>query len=163
MVPPIFKGRDSERPTGISLGTAAGWRVSGVRDPEVFFKALPILAGVGSVLALHDPQGRQVQRFLQQNPATESTPVEAGTIWPRCNIYHVECSELNMKALEELASCHVAPEIAVHAHLYRGRQVLLQWYDAFDGPMEISAAFSEEQIQKFCDACDGNYERVVVK
>jgi hypothetical protein len=157
----FFKSRGQPDRTGISLGTAVGWRVSGVRDPEAFFKALPLLAGVGSVLALHDPQGRQVQQFLQHNPASESTSVKPGTIWPRPKIYHVECSAQNLEVLEELASRHAPPEIAMHVHLYRGQQVLLEWYDAFGDPIEISAAFAEDEIRRFCHACDGRIERVV--
>ena len=50
--------------------------------------------------------------------------------------------------------------MAMHIHLYCDRRVLLEWYDAFDDPMELSAVFEEDVVTKFCEVCGGRCERV---
>lgn len=149
-----------EEPAGISLGTDATWRVRGVGDPQKFFSALRALVPPGSVLALHEPQGNEVRQFLRKNATATRTRVEAGTIWPRPEIYHIDCSGPNLTALEELASRHAEPEMALHLHLYRNQQVLIEWYDAFDDPMDLSGAFQEEDVMRFSESCGGGYERI---
>ena len=149
-----------EERAGISLGARAFWRVSGVKDPERFFSALRALVPKGSVLALQGPRGRDVQTFLCDNPASTRTKVELGTIWPRIETYHVDCTDRNLRRLEELAGHHAQPEIAMHTHVYRDEQVLIEWYDAFDDPLEMSREFSAEDVARFCEECGGSYERI---
>ena len=44
--------------------------------------------------------------------------------------------------------------------VYRDEQVLIEWYDAFDDPLELSQEFSDEDVARFCEECGGSYERI---
>ena len=149
-----------EERVGISLGRDATWQVWGVGDPQKFFLALRALVPPESVLALHEPEGKNVRQFLREHAAETHTRVEAGTIWPRPEIYHIDCSAPNLTALEDLASRHAAPEMAIHLHVYRKEQVLIESYDAFDDPMHLSGVFRVEDVMRFSESCGDGHERI---
>ena len=149
-----------EERVAISLGRDAAWQVRGVGDAQKFFLALRALVPPESVLALHESQGKDVREFLREHAAATHTRVAAGTISPRPEIYHIDCSAQNLTALAELASCHAEPEIAIHLHVYRKEQVLVEWYDAFDDPMQLSGVFEEDDVMRFSESCGGDHERI---
>ena len=82
------------------------------------------------------------------------------TIWPFPRIYHVECSGTNLDSLREMAQRHAKSEIAIHLHVYEAEEVLLEWYDAFGGPILLSSRFDQTIAQHFADACGGTLEAI---
>ncbi|MBU0516748.1 MAG: hypothetical protein KJ621_18485 [Proteobacteria bacterium] len=144
---------------GLSLGDDVGWEVTCPPDPAAFFEALGTLAPPDAVLAVQDPMGQAVRRFLTDRAAAQKTRVQAGTIWPRPTFFHVECSPDNLKGLADLARRHSYPEMGIHLHVYQDNRVILEWYDAFDTMMDISKTVDEELVRKFCRACGSSYRR----
>jgi hypothetical protein len=60
-----FLGITSKRErAGLSLGDQAGWEVTCPRAAAVFFEARGELAPADAVMAVQDPLGREVRRFL---------------------------------------------------------------------------------------------------
>jgi hypothetical protein len=153
-----FLGITSKRErAGLSLGDDAGWEVACPRDAAAFFEALGVLAPADAVLAVQDPLGPEVRRFLEERVAADRTRVRAGTIWPRVSFFHVRCSPENLAGLAELARRHSSPEMAAHLHVYRAGRVIVEWYDAFDIQLYVSKEVDEESIRKFCRAVQTSY------
>ena len=50
--------------------------------------------------------------------------------------------------------------MAIHLHVYRKEQVLIEWYDAFDDPMHLSGVFRVEDVMRFSESCDDGHERI---
>ncbi len=73
-----------------------------------------------------------------------------GTIWPRPQAFHMALTTECLEGLARLAEQHIAPEIADHLHVYRGTEVLLEWYDFPTDPFCVSKAISAEAISDFC-------------
>ena len=146
-----------EEASGVSLGEEQTWRVTGVTDAKKFFTALGRLIPTGAVLALHDPQGKEVRSFLQARPARDRTKVAAGTIWPRTHIYHIACTAQHLAQLAELATRHAEPEMAIHLHVYQVKSVTLEWYDAFDEPLYVSRTVNEDVVASFSNDCGGSF------
>ena len=144
---------------GLSLGDDVGWEVTRPSDPAGFFEALGTLAPPEAILAVQDPMGPEVRRFLTDRAAAHKTRVQAGTIWPRPTFFHVQCSPDNLKELAVLARRHSYPEMGIHLHVYQDDRVILEWYDAFDTGLDISKRVDEESVRKFCEACGSSYKR----
>jgi hypothetical protein len=93
--------------------------------------ALGELAGDDTVLYLEGNHiAPDVRAFLEARPATASTPVKRGTIWPRPKSFHLPLTRANLAGLRELAENHAEPEICDHLVVYRGDRLLLEAYDA---------------------------------
>lgn len=155
----IFRIADAEERAGIELGNnASNWRVNGVSDAELFFTALSELVDEETIIALHDPLGEEVLDFATGHAAQDKTEVAMGTIWPRSKIHHIPCTKDNLLYLSALAQRHAQPEIAIHIHVYKAGQVILEWYDAFDDPIYLASTVAESAVAKFAAKCEGTYE-----
>ncbi len=73
-----------------------------------------------------------------------------GTIWPRPLVFHTTLTAECVEGLAQLVEEHIAPEIADHLHVYRGTEVLLEWYDFPTDPFWLSKAIPEEAVKDFC-------------
>jgi len=144
---------------GLSLGDDIGWEVSCPSDPAIFFEALGTVAPPEAILAVQDPMGPEVRRFLTDRAAAHKSRVQAGTIWPRPAFFHVQCLPENLAGLTELARRHPYPEMGIHLHVYLGDRVILEWYDAFDTGLDISKTVDEESVRTFCQRCGSSYKR----
>jgi hypothetical protein len=141
----------SER-KGIDLGDTPAWEISPPRDAADFLRAISLLAPPESVLYLEGGSPpAEVRAYLANNAATRITKVTMGTIWPRPETFHVSISPRSLEGLAQLADRHALPEIAIHLHVYKGTEVLLQWYDAGDDdPLLVSKQIPEETVREFC-------------
>jgi len=86
-----------------------------------------------------------------------SIPAEAkpalGTIWPKPDTYHVPVTIETMQALAAYLETHPAGYVCSHCHVYRAGQVLLEWYDAFDGdPMYLARDVDEAAVRRLASA-----------
>ena len=64
----------------------------------------------------------------------------------------------NLLELADISEHCAEPEVAIHFHVYKDDQVLLQWYDAFADPIYVSKEISEDRIKAFCEKLELKYE-----
>ena len=57
--------------------------------------------------------------------------------------------------LSEAALHHAEPEICDHVHFYRDGNALVQWFDAFSGPLLVSKLVPRERVEQFASAVGG--------
>jgi hypothetical protein len=136
------------------------WELKGRLDSERFFEA------IGSLL----PEATTI--FLEARP-TESVVVlaldrhlqepvflpERGTYWPKTAIYQIPFKPAVLELLADFASGHAEPEICEHLHMYRGRECLLQWYDAFFDPVYLAPTVPQERVRHFAETVRARYRR----
>ncbi len=128
------------------------WVVSSPREFAAFFRALVDLVPRGAIAYLEGGfPPEDLVSFLKEKAVPESSHVAMGTIWPRPRVYHVPATPENLRCLADISEHCAEPEVAIHFHVYRDRQVLLQWYDAFADPMCISKGIPEDKIRAFCE------------
>jgi len=139
---------------GISLNfTVPFWKLEGKTDFPSLFRALRDLLPDGCILYFEggSPRGRLFD-FFNAQAVPEQAHVAIGTLWPRPDYYHIPATPENLAALAKIAESYAEPEIAIHFHVYRRRNVLLEWHDAFSQPMLLSGELSEETIKTFAKA-----------
>jgi len=158
----VFSAVPKEERTGISMGNDAGWKISGIQGssfPE-FLALLPSLLPQDSVLYLEgtSPSVPDVITFLENHRAVATSKVARGTIWPRPKILHIKLAADVMRELARLVEGRPTYEICSHLHVYRDRRVLLEWYDAFFQPLELSRDIPESKVAEFCQHLGAKYE-----
>ena len=138
---------------GIMLAPSAAWEVPAPRDVARFLRAVTSLAPPGSVLYLEGGSpSEEVRAYLEERVPAKTTKVAVGTIWPRPKIFHMSITPGNLAGLAELAERHALPELAVHIHVYKDSDVVLQWHDAgCRDPMLVSKKASVDGVGEFCD------------
>jgi hypothetical protein len=67
----------------------------------------------------------------------------------------------NLEGLADLAERHAFPELAIHLHVYKGTDMLLQWYDAGGrDPLLLSKQIPVERVREFCNRLGVEYRHV---
>ncbi len=106
-----------------------------------------------SVLCLEGTSvASDVVAFLEPRQASERPAIEANTLWPKPQLFHLPLADTNLNDLRSLAENHAEPEIADHLMVYRDGSVLLWAHDAGSGYVALSRSLPEETIQHFRDA-----------
>lgn len=124
------------------------WEVTGPRDFPALFRALD--GWLGDDCVLYFEGGRpdaEIKAFLETVATPEQRRLPLGTLWPRPLAFHAPASHAVLKRLAEIMERHAEPELAVHFHVYRGEDVLLEWYDAFSDPFRVSSSVPADQIE----------------
>ncbi len=156
----LFRAVPKEEMEGIRLD-GARWEIDG---PETFAVLLTALQGWlpdDSVLYFEGGEpDKQLSEFLAAYSIQERAHIAMGTIWPRPKVFHVPASEEILMALAEIMEHHSEQELATHFHVYFDNKVLLEWYDAFSGCMQVSGLFSENQISSFANQLGRDYRRL---
>jgi hypothetical protein len=75
-------------------------------------------------------------------------------------VYHVPATVAVLNELTKIMTHHAAQELAVHIHVYRGNEVLLEWYDAFSDPLLMNGIISEEQIKIFSNKIKATFKKI---
>lgn len=148
----LIKWVPKEEREGIQLDLhVPHWTASSPKEFAAFFRALVDLVPEGAIAYLEGGSPPEdLQFFLKENPVREPSHVAIGTIWPRPKVFHVPATPENLLRLADIAEHCAEPEIAIHFHVYKDCQVLLQWFDAFADPICISKEIPEEKIREFC-------------
>ena len=134
------------------------WCVAPTQNAAAFCRALAELAPPDSVLYLEGSTEDQIPAFLEQRQVPNPTPVALGTLLPRSDRYHIAATAQNLSGLSQLIDAYRIPIPVIHVILYRGRQVLLEWYDAFtDDPMYVSPTMPEARVESFARALGSEY------
>lgn len=137
----------------VRLDTANSWQIAGVRDPEAFFGALPLLVPDATHLYLEGSPAPDVLAIAADHAGEGEYAAPAGTLasWPgRNRRFTLAVSARLFARLAEAARRHAAPEICSHLHLYRGAEPLVQWFDAFDDPLLVNKAVPRDMVDEFC-------------
>ncbi len=141
-----------------SLDDANCWRVSGVRNAEKFFRAIPRLAPEVTHMFLEGAPTPDIVALISAHAERNQYRAPVGTIWswPGSNQrYTIRASPVLFARLAEAAAHHAEPEICSHLHLYRELEPLVLWFDAFDDPLVVSKAISRDRVDQFCSDTGG--------
>jgi len=136
------------------------WEVSfrGVDQAE-FFRALPKLVPEECCLVLEGgahPPG--LENLLTRLDIAPQARIARGTVWPRARVVHVPATTAVLGELAEQAEHCAAPELCDHLHIYDGEGVVLQWYDAFSGPVYVSKRVPMQRLEAFCQGLNTSFE-----
>ena len=154
----IFGYAPKKERQGISLSVKDYWEVSGIKDFPSFLRSLRDLIPNDSVLYLEGGDTpKKLRSYLEERATQNICKVEMGTIWPHPDIFHIGATIDNLEDLAGLIQNYVSPQVAVHLHVYKEGKMLLQWYDAFSGPMFVSKEIPEDSIKDFCDILNVKY------
>jgi hypothetical protein len=124
------------------------WFLTGRTDYPTLFRALVDVLPSSSILYFEGgrPHGAMMS-FLVANVAGAHGAITAATLWPKPSTYHVPATTTNLLALATLAESCAEPEVALHFHVYDRDRMLLQWFDAFHGPMMLAPEFPRSLVE----------------
>ena len=134
------------------------WKVTGVKTPEKFFRAVSLLLPDATHMFLEGSPDADIEALLAEatDQADYAAPVGTLWSWPQKNQrFSVRVSSELLARLSEAASHHAEPEICCHVHFYRGQEALVQWFDAFLDPLLVSKAVARERVEHFASAVGG--------
>ncbi len=156
----LFKSVPKEERNGIKLDLRVPtWKVSSPKEFPAFLHALIDLIPNGSIAYLEGGSPRkELKAFLDERSVPEVSHVAMGTIWPRPHVFHLPATPENLSALADISERYAEPEVAIHFHVYKDDQILLQWYDAFCDPIFISNEVPEYNVKEFCTKLSLKYE-----
>lgn len=137
------------------------WELQG---PPTFVDLFSILRGwlpPGSMLYLEGGYpDSELLAFLESHAVPGQVHIALGTIWPRPRVFHLPAEPSTLDGLCRLMDHHAEPELAIHFHVYRGEQILLEWHDAFSQPLLLHGDMPEERVRQLAEAFGGTYTRV---
>jgi len=136
---------------GLRLDTERGyWVLEGDTDLPTFLRALPTLISGKAFLYFEggSPDG-ELKDWIDRNMIEAPEQVSRGTIWPRCEAFHIPLTETTIEELALIAERIAHPEFAIHTHVYEPGRMILEWHDAFDNPMLIDAGVDGDQVADF--------------
>ena len=156
----LFKSVPKEEANGIQLDRRVpAWKVSSPKEFPAFFRALIDLLPEGSIAYLEGGSPKkELKAFLDERSIPEVSHVAMGTIWPRPYVFHLPTTPDNLSALADISENYAEPEVAIHFHVYKDDQILLEWYDAFYDPIFISNRVPESKVKEFCAKLSLKYE-----
>jgi hypothetical protein len=127
--------------------------LEGDTDLPTFLRALPTLISGKAFLYFEggSPEG-ELKDWIDRNVIVPPEQVARGTIWPRCEVFHIPLTGSTIEELALIAERIAHPELAIHTHVYEPGQMILEWHDAFDNPMLIDARVDEVQVTEFARA-----------
>lgn len=153
--------RSNQRAKRLSGGEA--WEIVRVPDVSAFFRVLPRLLPEATTAFLESlSMASDVARAL--GPFTEVSTYEApfGTVWPTPTRLRLRSSAELFDRLGALAERHAGPEICDSFHVYRFADPLLQWFDAFDDPIQVSKDVPIQRLQRICKELGVDYREAAV-
>jgi len=139
---------------GIQLDTNHPyWELDSKTNFPRLLRALVDLLPDGCVLYFEGGSpGQGLLAFQNTRQMPEQSHVAVSTLWPRPRCCHMPATPQNLTDLAKAVKPWVTFELAVHFHIYRTTEVLLQWHDAFTEPMFLAGAFPENKVRAFADA-----------
>jgi hypothetical protein len=150
----------TDRIDGIRLAEPQYWIVDATHDAAAFYRALIQFSPEGAIVCLEGATESNVPALLQDRRSSNPTMVAAGTIWPKSDFYHVDATSQNLEDLADMIEQHGIAMPAIHTHLYRGEQMLLEWYDAFaDEPFWVSGTIDESVVGTFANGLGSSYRK----
>lgn len=150
-----------EERDGLRLDEPEFWEVGSTYEAGDLMRALANLLPDDANVYFEATEEPEVRTFLEHHPATETTDIALGTVWPRPDQHHMPATRENLSTLAKLIDELEAP-LCCHLHAYAGDRMILEWYDAFENmPIRVSGSVEEQRIRAFAAALDRDYKRVV--
>ncbi len=135
------------------------WRIDGASDLPQVFLALVDLLSPGSVIGFAGGSlSVEVRSFLTQN-SLRLDPAVTGSL-PEGEFVDAHFLPVDRRCMTDLAAIaehHAEAEIAMFMVAISDGSSVLEWYDAPDDPITISAEFPEETVRAFARAVGGVY------
>jgi hypothetical protein len=150
----LFGAASPDEMKGLRLETERGyWVLEGDTDLPTFLRALPTLISGKAFLYFEggSPDG-ELKDWIDRNVIDPPEQVARGTIWPRCEVFHIPLTESAIEELALIAERIAHPELAIHTHVYKPGQMILEWHDAFDNPMLVDGRVDEYLVTEFARA-----------
>ena len=140
--------------SSVNLPTAreikSGWEFRGLRDSTLFFRTAHLVLPPDSFLVLEEESmAKDVREFVEANDAAALARLSPGTLWPRSRMHWIAAGPRTLAGLAGLSSHHAEPEICSHLYGVHVGRIILDWHDAFDGPLVVSSALSPEALADF--------------
>ena len=136
------------------------WRVSGLRDAEAFFRAVPHLLPEATHMFLEGAPAPDIVALISTRADQREYGAPIGTVWSwpqRNQRFALTASPELFAQLSEAAAHHAEPEICSHLHFYRDAEPLAHWFDAFDDPLFVSKVIPRWRVEQFCLAAGGAF------
>ena len=136
---------------GLTLETEHGyWVLEGDTDLSTFLRALPTLIPSPAFLYFEGGSpGGELKDWIDRNQIEPAGQVARGTIWPRCEVFHIPLTPSTIKELAEISERMAHPELAIHTHVTEPGRTILEWHDAFDNPMLVDSRVAEDLVADF--------------
>jgi hypothetical protein len=119
-------------------------------DPADMFRALRSLVPQATTLFLEGTSiAADVEAFVRLHQEAGPYVPARQTIWPETQQFRLPATVPVLDGLAELAERHAQPELADHLFLYRGREPLVEYPDAFsdDSPVFLAGDLAPEIVQ----------------
>jgi len=133
------------------LDRDSSWKVSVPSSLAQFLRALCALMPDGSVFYVEcGGFPRADKDFFRERGLPEKMCVPGGTLFLGPDeFFHLSLTVENMEDLAAL--WRNEPGLPTHIHVYRGGEMLLQWFDASAGdPMFLSKSIPADRVRDFC-------------
>jgi len=135
------------------------WRIDAIKDFPSFLRAVPIISPPSGIIYFENGSPyEEIEAFFYAN-GIPGFVIPMGSVDPNPT-YHIRIAAENLEALAQIAERHSEAKIAAHIHIYCGTHLVLQWYDAFRGPIVVSKVIPEEKLKRFCDQLSLHYHAV---
>ncbi len=129
--------------------------------PEIFFELLtPHFPEATTLFVEGTDFGEDILRLLRAHGSPGEFTPGANTIWPESTKLRCRFSEELAGDLARLAKRHGTPEIGDHLFLYRDRDFLIYWHDAFDNAAYLAPELPVERVSAFASAMGCGFNRV---
>ena len=148
------------RGDGVDLDTEFRWVVSGIRQPEAFFRNLSLLLPPGSILYFEGCSVcSDVSEFYESHRAPDGVAVVRDTIFPVPVCFHVGFSPEVVIRLCEMATSRASNELFDHIKAYREGALLFTFHDAFANDLLIADHITEPAVAEFSKRLAASYSR----
>lgn len=139
-------------------GNAAFWTLTKPTSPDAFFIAIGQLFAADAVLYMEGTSiAPDIHEFLSKRPAAHTRSIQLGTVWPKPSCHHMNLIPEYLAELTRLAEHYAEPEICDHLVVYSTDEMLLQWYDAWMGPIEVAQSVDRAGLTRFCHTIGSDF------
>ena len=137
------------------------WEVQGPKTFSELFSALEGWLPLGSIMYFEGGSpDDEIEKFMKLHAISGKVNIASGTLWPRPMSFHIPATTLTIHELATIMDHHAEPELAIHFHIYKDKELLFQWYDAFSDPILINGDVSEEQIICFTGKIGRKFKKI---
>jgi len=140
----------AEGDDGIDLDTDFRWVISGIKQPEPFFRNLSFLLSPDCILYFEGCTiASDVSNFYKSHKAGNTVAVRRDTIFPDPECFHVSFTPEVIDRLCKFAASHQSNELFDHVKAYRGKELIFTFHDALAGDLLVSEQIIESAVAKF--------------